>query len=77
MLQNPSLKLQTRDQAKQIMLDWHINSRLTRDAFRAIDDIAARAEDALGDLPETAMSHSLIVAWLRKQDGIEAKNEQV
>ncbi len=66
--------LRTVDQAMIIMEGWHEESRLTRDAYRQIGQIASKCAEELGEeLPDTAMTHGLISAWLRQQSNVEAR----
>lgn len=61
----------TAEQAEHIMRSWHGALRLTREAYAEMGAIAARCGIELGgDLPNSALSHSQISSWLRRQENV-------
>lgn len=63
----------TTDLAAMVMYGWHESSRLTKQAYRQMGEIAQKCAEELGDeMPDNAMTHGLISAWLRKQK-VEAR----
>ena len=54
-----------------VLEGWHASSRLTESAYRQIGEIAQSCAEELGEeLPDNAMTHSMVVAWLRKQPNV-------
>jgi len=68
-------KQPTTDLVIDIMYRWHEQSRLTRWAYRNMMEIAQKCADDLGfyDMPDNAISHGLIAAWLRKEPNVELR----
>lgn len=63
----------TINQALIILESWHSTSRLTKMAYRQMSEIAQACAEELGeDLPDNAMSHSMLTAWLKKQPNVFA-----
>lgn len=56
-----------------ILEGWHSTSRLTSSAYRQMGEIAQACATELGpELPDNAMTNSMIIAWLKKQPNIFA-----
>ena len=61
----------TIDLALMILESWHASSRLTEAGYRQMGEIAQSCADELGDeLADNAMTHGMVVAWLRKQPNV-------
>lgn len=63
--------LKTTDLALMILEGWQASSRLTETAYHQMSEVAQACADELGeDMPDNAMTHGMIVAWLRKQPNV-------
>ncbi len=63
--------LKTTDLALMILEGWQASSRLTEAAYHQMGEVAQACAEELGDdLPDNAMTHGMIVAWLKKQPNV-------